>query len=126
MTLHSIEKFPSRDSISALTICKHAPSVAENSPGVAYISGSPEYFLSLAKDLRLHLKTFELAPAPGVLMSVFKSLGVNNPEKYQGSVNLTDTHPSDEDTPKDFLNRKTEVHLGNRFKGGKSSGDIGA
>ena len=39
---------------------------------------------------------------------------------------LTDTHPSDEDTPKDFLNRKTEVHLGNRFKGGKSSGDIGA
>ena len=39
---------------------------------------------------------------------------------------LTDTHPSDEDTPKDFLNRKTEVHLGNRFKGGNSLGDIGA
>ena len=78
----TVEKFPSRDSFPALTICRHAPSVAENSSGVADISGSPDYFLNLARELRLHLETFELAPTPGAPMSVLKSLGVNSQEKY--------------------------------------------
>ena len=37
---------------------------------------------------------------------------------------LIDTHPPDEDTPEGLLNRKTEVNLGNRFKGGKSVGSM--
>ena len=78
----TVEKFPSRDSFPALTICRHTPSLAESSSGDADICGSPDYFLNLAKELRLHLETFELAPAPGAPMSIFKSLGVNSQEKY--------------------------------------------
>lgn len=78
----TVEKLPPRESLPVFTIIRHVPSPSESSPGLADVSGSPDYFLSLAKELRLHLETFELAPAPGAPISVKKSLGANSQEKF--------------------------------------------
>jgi hypothetical protein len=44
--------------------------------GQGVSEGSPEYFLRLAKSLRIPLDTYEIAPAPGAPQSIKKSLGV--------------------------------------------------
>jgi hypothetical protein len=100
-----IDKYPPRDPYPVLTVSRHNLTAADGASGAqgqgqrqGIVSGSgqgqgqvqgqgqgqgqgvsedsPEYFLRLARSLRIPLDTYEIAPAPGAPQSIKKSLGV--------------------------------------------------
>lgn len=81
-----VDKYPPRDPYPVLTVSRHVATTAPDSSsggqgqgqgqGQSVSEGSPEYFLRLAKLLRIPLDSYEIAPAPGAPQSIKKSLGV--------------------------------------------------
>jgi hypothetical protein len=65
-----VDKFTPRDVRPVLTLLRPSAGL-----------GEADYYLSLAKRLRISIDTYEIAPAVGALLSVKKALGINSNEK---------------------------------------------
>ena len=75
----NVDKLPPRDSFPSLLVNRSPPTAVDISAGE--VVGSPDYFLGLAKELRIYAEAFELAPAPNAPLSVKRALGVKSQEK---------------------------------------------
>lgn len=94
-----VEKFNPRDSYPVLTVNRETvPLAIDNTTIQTQGQGqgsvqaqsvelyAPEYYLSIARELRIPLDTYELSPSPGAPLSIKKSLGVGSHEKCHVTV----------------------------------------
>ena len=94
-----VEKFIPRDSYPVLTINRETvalpmdnTNVQTQGQGQGQVQGqnvelyAPDYYLNIARELRIPLDTYELSPSPGAPLSIKKSLGVGSHEKCHVTV----------------------------------------